>query len=108
VLPNVPEDARTRLEAIRAAGVERVRVHYVDFLGTPRAKVIPLSLLEEAAGSGLNFCLAVFAIDHVGVMPDGTGLRDEINFRDMNVIPDLATLRPVPWERSTAICLADC
>ena len=26
----------------------------------------------------------------------------------MNVIPDLATLRPVPWERSTAICLADC
>ncbi|MCI0636505.1 MAG: glutamine synthetase family protein, partial [Actinobacteria bacterium] len=102
------DDARTRLETTRAAGVERVRVHYVDFLGTTRAKVIPLSLLEEATADGLNFCLAVFAIDHVGVMPDGTGLRDEIHFRDMNVIPDLETLRPLPWERSTAICLADC
>jgi glutamine synthetase len=106
--PELSDDALTRLEAMRAAGVERVRVHYVDFLGTTRAKVVPLSLLEEAASDGLNFCLAVFAINHVGVMPDGTGLRDEIHFRDMNVIADLQTLRLLPWERSTAICLADC
>jgi glutamine synthetase len=52
--------------------------------------------------------VSVFAIDHSGVMPDGTGIRDEVNFRDMQVVPDLATLRTVPWERETAICLADC
>ncbi len=90
------------------AGVTRVRVHYSDFHGTPRAKLIPIELLEDAAGDGLNFCVAVFAIDHTGVMPDGTGLRDEVNFRDMQVKADLSTLRLLPWEEGTAICIGDC
>jgi glutamine synthetase len=90
------------------AGISRVRVHYTDLIGTTRAKVIPLDSFEQASEEGLNFCVSVFAIDHTGVMPDGTGIRDEVNFRDMQVIPDLATLRTVPWERETAICLADC
>lgn len=93
---------------LATAGVTRVRVHYSDLHGTPRAKVIPLELLEEAAEEGLNFCVSVFTIDHTGVMPDGTGLRDEVNFRDMQVRPDLSTLRLVPWEETTALCLADC
>lgn len=102
------EVAHARLEEIRGAGVQRVRVHYSDLLGTTRAKVIPVEQLEEAVEAGLNFCVSVFSIDHTGVMPDGTGLRDEVHFRDMQVIPDLATLRLVPWERDTAICMADC
>jgi glutamine synthetase len=100
--------AGTELSELAKAGVTRVRVHYTDLIGTTRAKVIPLDTLERACEDGLNFCLAVFAIDHVGVMPDGTGIRDEVNFRDMQVVPDLETLRVVPWERDTAICLSDC
>jgi glutamine synthetase len=96
------------LDDLRGAGITRMRVHYSDLLGTTRAKVIPLELAEEASEAGLNFCVAVFSIDHVGVMPDGTGLRDEVQFRDMQVVPDLATVRIVPWERDTAICLSDC
>jgi glutamine synthetase len=101
----MPED---NLRELATAGVTRVRVHYTDLIGTTRAKVIPLDVLERACAEGLNFCVSVFAIDHTGVMPDGTGIRDEVNFRDMQVVPDLATLRTVPWERETAICLADC
>jgi glutamine synthetase len=101
----MPED---ELRELAAAGVTRVRVHYTDLIGTTRAKVIPVEVLERACDEGLNFCVSVFAIDHRGVMPDGTGIRDEVNFRDMQVVPDLATLRIVPWERETAICLADC
>lgn len=89
-------------------GISLVRVHYSDLLGTPRAKVIPLELVEDAAEDGLYFCVSVFAIDHTGVMPEGGGLRDEVNFRDMQVRPDLSTLRVLPWEPETAICLADC
>ena len=96
------------LDELRQAGIKRVRVHYSDLIGTTRAKVIPVDCLEESADDGLNFCVAVFAIDHTGVMPDGTGLRDEVSFRDMQVRPDLSTLRVVPWERETAICMADC
>jgi glutamine synthetase len=99
----------TDVAELAKEGVTRVRVHYSDFHGTPRAKLIPLELLEEAAeDGGLNFCVAVFTIDHTGVMPDGTGMRDELNFRDMQVRPDLATLRLLPWEDGTAICLGDC
>jgi glutamine synthetase len=96
------------IDDLRAAGITRLRVHYSDLLGTTRAKVIPLELAEEAAEDGLNFCVAVFAIDHTGVMPDDTGMRDELQFRDMKVVADLETARIVPWERDTAICLADC
>ena len=95
-------------DELRDAGVTRLRVHYSDLLGTTRAKVIPLELAEEAATRGLNFCVAVFAVDHTGVMPHGTGLRDEVELRDMQVLADLSTLRIVPWESETAICLADC
>jgi glutamine synthetase len=101
----MPDDS---FRELAAAGVTRVRVHYTDLIGTTRAKVIPLDVLERACDDGLNFCVSVFAIDHSGVMPDGTGIRDEVNFRDMQVLPDLGTLRTVPWERETAICLADC
>ena len=100
--------ADDKLGELAKAGVTRVRVHYTDLIGTTRAKVIPLEVLEEACEDGLNFCVSVFAIDHTGVMPDGTGIRDEVNFRDMQVVADLETLRIVPWERETAICLADC
>ncbi len=100
--------ADDKLGELAKAGVTRVRVHYTDLIGTTRAKAIPLEVLEEACEDGLNFCVSVFAIDHTGVMPDGTGIRDEVNFRDMQVVPDLETLRIVPWERETAICLADC
>ena len=100
--------ADDKLGELAKAGVTRVRVHYTDLIGTTRAKVIPLEVLEEACKDGLNFCVSVFAIDHTGVMPDGTGIRDEVNFRDMQVVADLETLRIVPWERETAICLADC
>jgi glutamine synthetase len=99
---------RASVDDLVAAEIERVRVHYTDLHGAPRAKVVPLGRLEELAEDGITFCVSVFSIDQTGVMPDGTGLRDEVNFRDMLVFPDLSTLRIVPWERATAICLADC
>ena len=38
-----------KLRELAEAGVTRVRVHYTDLIGTTRAKVIPLDVLEEAA-----------------------------------------------------------
>jgi len=101
------KEAHARLEELLRAGYKRVRVQYPDLLGSSRNKVIPLRLLEEAAEDGLNFCISVLAVDHAGDMPPGTGLADEVQYRDMQAVPDLATLRPVPWEESTAVCLAD-
>ena len=102
------EDAAyARLEEVMAAGVKRVRVHFIDLLGVSRNKVVPIGALEDAVEDGLNFCVGAFCVDHAGDVVDGTGLGSEVNFRDMQAVPDLSTLRVVPWEADTAVALAD-
>jgi glutamine synthetase len=96
-----------RLEEIRRAGVTRVRIHFTDLTGVSRNKVVPLSLLEELYQDGVNFCIGAFAVSHAGEVIEATGLGGEVEFRDMKVYPDLSTLRIVPWESDTALCLAN-
>jgi glutamine synthetase len=105
----VSEDASAaaRVAQVLDAGVERVRVHFTDLLGISRNKVVPASVLDEVCEDGLNFCIAAFCVDHAGEVIDGTGLGAEVDFRDAQVIPDLATLTVVPWERGTAIAIGD-
>jgi glutamine synthetase len=94
----VSEDASAaaRVAQVLDAGVERVRVHFTDLLGISRNKVVPASVLDEVCEDGLNFCIAAFCVDHAGEVIDGTGLGAEVDFRDAQVIPDLATLTVVP------------
>ena len=103
------EDRSTadRVAAVLDAGVERVRVHFTDLLGVSRNKVVPVSLLDEVAEDGLNFCISAFCVDHVGEVIDGTGLGAEVDFRDAQLLPDLSTLTVVPWEKATAIAIGD-
>ena len=101
------EKAHARLDELRAAGVNRVRVHFTDLLGVSRNKVVPLSEIEEVAEEGVNFCVSVFCTDHAGGVIEGTGFGAEVHYRDAQAIPDLSTLTIVPWERDTAIVIAD-
>ncbi len=91
------ETANSRLEAMLAAGVKRVRVHFSDLLGVSRNKVVPISELDAVAEEGINFCIAAFCVDHVGEVIEDTGLGSEVDFRDAQLVPDLATLTIVPW-----------
>lgn len=95
------------LEDARRAGVKRVRVHFADLIGISRNKVVPLSLLEELCEEGVNFCIGAYAVGHSGEVIEETGLGGEVEFRDMKVYPDLSTLRVLPWESDTGICMAD-
>ena len=101
------ESVDGRLAELVGAGVERVRVHFTDLLGVSRNKVVPLSLLDEVARDGINFCISAFCVDHAGEVIEGTGLGAEVDFRDAQVVPDLSTLTVVPWERGTAIAIGD-
>jgi glutamine synthetase len=96
-----------RIAQALEAGVERVRVHFTDLLGVSRNKVVPVSLLDECAEEGINFCISAFCVDHAGEVIDGTGLGAEVDFRDAQVVPDLETLTVVPWERATAVAIGD-
>jgi glutamine synthetase len=99
--------AEARIAQIHDAGVERVRIHFTDLLGISRNKVVPISVLDEVAEEGINFCISAFCVDHAGEVIDGTGLGAEVDFRDAQAIPDLSTLTVVPWERDTAIAIGD-
>jgi glutamine synthetase len=101
------EAADARLEEALAAGVKRVRVHFNDFLGVSRNKVVPISELENVCEDGMNFCIAAFCTDHAGEVIDGTGLGAEVDFRDGQAVPDLSTLTVLPWEKDTAVAIGD-
>jgi glutamine synthetase len=101
------ETADARLARALEAGVQRVRIHFTDLLGISRNKVVPISMLDEVAEDGINFCIAAFCVDHAGEVIDGTGLGAEVDFRDAQAVPDLSTLTVVPWEKDTAIAIGD-
>jgi glutamine synthetase len=101
------ESAESRLDEVAAAGVKRVRIQFTDLLGVPRNKVVPLATLAEVCEDGINFCISTLCVDHAGTVIDGTGLGAEVDFRDGQVVPDLTTLTPVPWESDTAVVIGD-
>lgn len=94
------------LDALRARGVDVVRVSYSDMIGVDRGRDVLIEEMPTALGHGLAFCRAVFHTSPMGdVVPVQGGL--ERGLPDVSVRPDLSTLVPLPWEPNVAWCLAD-
>jgi glutamine synthetase len=88
-------DARSRLEQ---AGVEYVYSCWVDLLGVPKTKPVPLSEFERLfRGEGPQF-----AVHSVSMVPElGPADPDQI------AIPDLSSLAVCPWDSRIAWVFAD-
>jgi glutamine synthetase len=97
VLPG-PErvaEARARLEE---AGVRYVLSCWIDLLGIPKTKPVPLHQFEElCAGRGPQF-----AVHSISMVPD-LGAADP----DQVMVPDLDSLVVCPWDHSYAWVFAD-
>ena len=87
--------ARARLER---AGVEWVLCCWIDLLGVPKTKPIPLREFEElCAGRGPQF-----AVHSVSMVPElGPADPDQIK------VPDLESLIICPWDHTLAWVFAD-
>ena len=84
-------------ERLRAEGVDVIRVSYPDMIGVDRGRDVLLGELPTALEHGLAFCRAVYHTSPMGdVVPVQGGL--EAGLPDIAVIPDLATVTPLPWE----------
>jgi glutamine synthetase len=99
-----------RLDELRSRGVDTVRINYGDMHGIARGKDLPLDHFADALEDGLGFCSANLAD---GLSHSLTQLGDRIAggpvdraFPDMRVRPMPATLAQLPWDPSTAWCLA--
>jgi glutamine synthetase len=76
---------------LTAKGVEYVFCSFVELTGAPKAKLVPVSHIEEFARDGAGF--AGFACGNVGQRPHDP---------DICSVPDFSSLTVLPWRKNTA------
>lgn len=92
--------------SLQQAGIDVVRVAYSDLLGVERGRDILVRSFERTVEDGVAFCRSVFATTPMGDVVDIEGGLSA-GLPDVLAVPDLATMRPIPWEPGVAHCIAD-
>jgi glutamine synthetase len=101
------------LEALRAGvdsgEIETVVLALTDMQGRLQGKRLTARyFLDEVLGHGAEGCNYLLAVDVEMNTVDGYAMSSwEKGYGDFVMRPDLDTLRPMPWEIGTVLCLAD-
>ncbi len=102
-----------KLEALRAgvqAGeIETVVLALCDMQGRLQGKRLDAHhFLDEVAQHGAEGCNYLLAVDVDMATVGGYAMSSwERGYGDFVMRPDLSTLRPLPWEAASVLCLAD-
>ncbi|HET7566687.1 MAG TPA: glutamine synthetase family protein [Gaiellaceae bacterium] len=91
------------METADLEGVKTVRLQYADLHGIARGKDLPVRQLERALEDRVHFVAAVMTVD----LGHNVVAGFETGFEDIAALPDVSTLRRVPWEPEVAVCIAD-
>jgi len=94
-------------EQLRAADIHTIRIEYPDLHGICRGKIIPAARFEQVLEEGISCSQAVYSIALDSSIPPGTGTAEEIDFVDMNVVPDLCSFTMVPYQPGVARVIGD-
>ena len=95
-------DVKAIQEQIKAAGIDSLRIDFTDLHGVCRSKLVPARRLEEMIEEGLHHAQALYALDLSNNVAMGTGVGDEVEWRDMVIRPDLNTFAVLPHMEATA------
>ena len=101
------DEVKEMMAALKKMGARYVRFELPDLHGTSRTKVIPVGKAESYARKGLNFYGGTIGLDTASNVIGGSGVHEEVNYRDQMLIPDPSTLRVVPWVEDTAKVICD-
>jgi glutamine synthetase len=102
--------SRDELGRLVAAGdVDTVIVAFTDMQGRLMGKRVSARFfLDEAAEHGAECCNYLFAVDVDMSTVDGYDMAGwDSGYGDMAMLPDLTTLRRIPWLPGSALVLAD-
>ncbi|QIM17098.1 glutamine synthetase [Leucobacter insecticola] len=101
-----PEQLRN---AVAAGDIDTVIVAFTDMQGRLVGKRISARLfLEDAMDHGTECCNYLLTVDVELNTVEGYALTSwESGYGDMAMVPDLSTLRLVPWLPATALVIAD-
>jgi glutamine synthetase len=96
-------------EAVADGTIDTVLLAMTDMQGRLQGKRLTAThFLAEVAEHGAESCNYLLAVDVEMRTVDGYAMSSwEGGYGDMVLKPDLATLRPVPWQEGTVVCLAD-
>lgn len=95
--------------AVSEGRVDTVLLALTDMQGRLQGKRLDARhFLEEVVAHGAEACNYLLAVDVEMNTVDGYAMSSwERGYGDFEMVPDLETLRPVPWHEKTALCLAD-
>jgi glutamine synthetase len=103
-------DVKQLEELANAGEIDTVLCMFTDLQGRYMGKrVVPHFFLEEILGEeGLHACLYLLAIDmEMEPLPGYQYASWETGYGDFLMVPDLSTLRMVPWLEKTAMVICD-
>lgn len=94
---------------VEAGEIDTVLLAITDMQGRLQGKRLTARhFLDEVAGHGAEGCNYLLAVDVDMTPVEGYELASwERGYGDFSMRPDLDTLRLVPWQEATAMCLAD-
>jgi glutamine synthetase len=94
---------------VDAGAIDTVLLALSDMQGRLQGKRLTARhFLAEVAEHGAEGCNYLLGVDVEMATVDGYELFSwERGYGDFVLRPDLATLRPVPWQEATVVCLAD-
>jgi glutamine synthetase len=102
-----------RLQEVRAAAdrgeIDTVLLALTDMQGRLQGKRLTARhFLAEVAEHGAEGCNYLLGVDvEMATVPGYELFSWERGYGDFVLVPDLDTLRPVPWQEGTVVCLAD-
>ncbi len=100
------EAVKALQERLEREGVDVVRMGYSDLIGAERGRDILVENLARTVGGGVSFCRSIYGTSPMGDVIDFEGGLSA-GLPDVVVVPDLSTLRRLPWERGVAHLVAD-
>lgn len=102
-----PDKIGKFVAGLRRRGFRYIRFELPDLHGMSRSKLIPIDQVESYARKGLNMYGGVVSLDTASEVVPGSSYHEEVKYRDQMLVPDLSTVRPVPWLSDTAKVICD-
>jgi glutamine synthetase len=96
-------------DAVQAGRIDTVLLALTDMQGRLQGKRLTAAhFLDDVVEHGAEACNYLLAVDVEMNTVGGYAISSwERGYGDFAMVPDLGTLRPVPWHPGTAMCLAD-
>ncbi len=94
---------------VRGGDIDTVLVAFPDLQGRLMGKRVTAShFIDSVARAGMHACAYLFTVDvDMEPLPGYRLASWATGYQDVHAVPDLATLRRVPWLEKTALVLCD-